>query len=108
MFDIFKSKSSGYEHIDVDRCKDLIEEEEPVLLDVRAPEEKAQGEIPGSILINFFDPTFASKIQELDRDKTYIVYCRSGNRSKSACSLMASKGFKHLYNLKGGISAWNR
>ncbi len=107
MFGIF-TNSKEYDNIDAVQCATMMENESPVLLDIRSPEEKADGDIPGSQLINLFDPSFAQKIDALDRDKTYIVFCRSGNRSKSACSLMAKKGFEKLYNLKGGIFGWNQ
>lgn len=80
--------------------------ENAVLIDVRAPQEVAQNSIEGHVLINIMDPSFPTKIQELDKDKNYFVYCRSGNRSGQACKYMAGLGFKHLTNLKGGMLAW--
>ena len=78
-----------------------------VLIDVRTPEEIAENAIDGHIAMNIADPTFTMKIDELDREKSYFVYCRSGNRSMHACKYMMSQGFKKLYNLKGGIMAWD-
>jgi len=108
MLNLFNFNSSEYGNLNAEECAELMEKENPVLLDIRSPQEKADGDIPGSILINLFDPNFASQIEQLDRDKTYVVFCRSGNRSKTACSLMAAKGFEKLYNLKGGIFGWNQ
>mgnify|MGYP001025515562 CR=1 FL=1 len=108
MFSIFNSETDNYGNIDVIEFSNLVKNENHVVIDVRTPQEKADGDIPGSQLINLFDPSFAQNIDALDRDKTYIVFCRSGNRSKSACSLMAKKGFEKLYNLKGGIFGWNQ
>lgn len=77
-----------------------------VLLDVRTPEEVSQGQIPGSLSINYFDDDFEQQISVLDPDKTYIVYCRSGNRSGKAGKIMVEKGFGEVYNLKGGYTEW--
>lgn len=78
-----------------------------VVLDVRTPEETAQGKIQGAIELDFRSPDFAAEVAKLDPEKTYLVYCRSGNRSGKACHLMAEKGFKNLFNLSGGYLAWN-
>lgn len=77
-----------------------------VLLDVRTPEEVAQGQIPGSLGINYFDDDFEQLVSALDPEKTYIVYCRSGNRSGKAGKIMVDNGFREVYNLKGGYTEW--
>ena len=84
----------------------MRDKENHVVVDVRSPQELAEGEVPGHIMINFFDPAFQQEIDKLDRAKTYLLYCRSGNRSAQACEIMANMGFEHLYNLNGGIGAW--
>lgn len=97
-----------YKNVNARDFKQLIEEtEDAVIIDVRSEAELAEGSVPGHQMINLYSPDFASKIDKLDKDKTYFVYCRGGNRSSSACSFMATKGFKKLYNLSGGIGAWN-
>lgn len=79
-----------------------------VLLDVRTPAEYNEKHIPNSVHIDIHNPDFYDKIDELEPDKNYYVYCRSGSRSARACQLMASQGFDGaLYNLDGGILAWN-
>jgi rhodanese-related sulfurtransferase len=95
-------------NIEVSEFKELMTKENTVILDVRSLSEKAEGDIPGSITIDIYGPNFANDIDQLDRDKTYLVFCRSGGRSGSACGFMDSKGFASLYNLNGGIMAWNR
>ncbi|MEN9447830.1 MAG: hypothetical protein RJA25_1120 [Bacteroidota bacterium] len=83
------------------------QKEEAVLLDVRTPAEIAEINIDGHIAIDIQQaPIFMQKVAELDKNKTYFIYCRSGNRSGQACKFMASQGFQHLYNLKGGMLAW--
>ncbi len=78
-----------------------------VLLDVRTPEEFASGFISGAVNIDFKSPEFNGKLDELDKTKTYLVYCRSGGRSAKAMTMMKEKGFKRVYNLRGGIIEWN-
>lgn len=77
------------------------------ILDVRSQAELEDGSVPNHKLIDIMQPDFTSKIAQLDKNKTYLVYCRSGNRSGKACAMMAEMGFKELYNLAGGIMAWN-
>ena len=77
-----------------------------VLLDVRTPAEFASGHISGATNIDFESGTFESDIQKLDKSKSYAVYCRSGNRSGQATSLMAKDGFSTVFNLDGGLINW--
>lgn len=77
------------------------------IIDVRTPDEVKQGYIKGAQLfadINSAD--FDQKIAQLDPQKTYIVYCKSGARSSRAAQMMIDAGFTNVYNLKGGISNW--
>ena len=107
MFGLFKSKSKAYQNVSVEEFKSLKKQPKTVVLDVRTPQEKAEGAVPGAQQINFFNPNFKSQIAKLDKSKTYLVYCRSGNRSKKACAAMGIMGFEKIYNLSGGIIAWN-
>ncbi len=85
----------------------LDAQDNPCLLDVRTPHEVAAGVIQDPLVIDFLGADFAQKVKALDREKTYCVYCRSGQRSANACQVMANLGFKSLVNLEGGILAWN-
>lgn len=69
------------------------------LLDVRTEQEWNEKHIEGSKLIDFKDPSFRSKVSELDKGKSYEVYCRSGNRSESAVKIMNEIGFKSVINV---------
>lgn len=73
-----------------------------VLLDVRTAGEFASGTIPSALNIDFMSPTFGKKVSELDKNVTYFLFCRSGNRSGQACRLMYQQGFD-VRNLSGGI-----
>lgn len=96
-----------YQDLSVEAFKAKMSEPEVILMDVRTPEETAEGKIEGAIELDFRSPDFAEKLDELGKDKTYLIYCRSGNRSGKTCNLMAEKGFKNLYNLDGGFMAWS-
>ena len=77
------------------------------LIDVRTPEEFAQGHIDGALNLNFYDDDFTQQLeQKLDKNRPVMLYCRSGNRSGQAASQMVTMGFKELYDLKGGFMAW--
>jgi rhodanese-related sulfurtransferase len=74
-----------------------------ILLDVRTKSEYQEGHLENSILMNLRGPDFAEKVNKLDKDKTYYVYCRSGMRSRTAVNIMRKRGFLNAYNIKGGI-----
>ena len=76
------------------------------IIDVRTPEEFAEGHLPGADLIDISAADFDSRIEALDRSATYFVYCRSDNRSGQATALMADLGFESIYELEGGTVAW--
>lgn len=78
-----------------------------VVIDVRTPGETAAGVIEGvDLFIDFNAPNFAAEVAKLDKSKTYVLYCRSGGRSAAASQVFVDKGFKTVYNLAGGITAW--
>ena len=77
-----------------------------VTLDVRTPFEFATGHIQGAQNIDFDSGNFESQIANLDKDATYALYCRSGNRSGQAAAIMHDAGFHNVYNLNAGIVDW--
>jgi rhodanese-related sulfurtransferase len=102
-----ENSKEAYTDVDVNGFKKLMEQHPDVMiLDVRTPEEYAAGNIKGSTLINVNDPNFEAKVEKLPKDRKYLVYCRSGQRSVTACNIMAQKGFEDLTNLLGGYMAW--
>lgn len=76
------------------------------IIDVRSPEEFAEGHIEGALNYNVEGPDFASQIAGLDPAGTYAVYCRSGNRSVVAVDYMASQGINGIFELESGIIGW--
>lgn len=78
------------------------------IIDVRTPSEFAEGYIPNAKLINIQNPSeFTSSVEQLDKDKSYYIYCRSGRRSEMACQVMENMGFKDVNNLATGIIEWD-
>jgi phage shock protein E len=87
--------------------KKMAEDKDAILLDVRTPIENQMVRIPNSILIDINNPMFAQEVDKLDKNKSYYVYCRSGNRSYHAGNYMLKIGFEKVYNLEPGIIGWN-
>ena len=79
-----------------------------VILDVRTAQEHQSGHLKDSINIDFKSPSFRDQISLLDRDAAYLLYCRTGVRSRKTLLLMSSMGFLELYNLSQGIVQWKR
>ncbi len=86
----------------------LTEDTNAVVLDVRTDAEVAEGVITANAIhIDIRKGQgFIDEIEDLDKDKNYYVYCRSGNRSGQACAIMEQLGFENAYNLEGGILEW--
>ncbi len=106
MFNLFSSETKVYKSFGGKEFKEeYTKRKQPVLIDVRTAGEFASGSINNAKNIDIMSPDFQKKISGLDKNKNYFLFCRSGNRSDQACSIMAKQGF-NVYNLKGGISAW--
>lgn len=99
----------AYRDISPEEFKDLSGKENYHILDVRAEKEYEEGLISNHTLIDYFQNDFKEQIEALDKSVNYLIYCRSGNRSGKACQMMEELGFTgELYNLDGGIQAWNQ
>jgi len=77
-----------------------------VLLDVRTPAEVAAAHIPGASQLGFRGPAFVDALRDLDRDATYLIYCRTANRTGQAWQIMGDLGIDKVYDLEGGITRW--
>ena len=100
------SSSTSATNLDATGFADQITKADVVTLDVRTPGEFMEGHIAGAINIDVEGATFDSEIANLDKNKSYAVYCRSGRRSLIAVDKMAATGFEKLSNLKNGINDW--
>lgn len=98
------------ENISPQEAFDLIQENKDnpdfVILDVRTPEEFAEEHIANALNIDFNSENFRDELDKLDKDKTYLIYCRSGNRSGKALEIMKELDFREVYNMSGGIIEW--
>ena len=77
-----------------------------VIIDVRTPGEYADGYIKDAVNIDYYSKTFIDDIDKLDKNRTYLIYCRSGGRSGGALDTMEELGFREVYNMLGGITQW--
>lgn len=78
-----------------------------VILDIRTKEEFNFNKIEDAINIDFYSNYFKDEISKLDKNKVYLIYCRSGSRGKQALKVFEKLEFKEVYNLKGGINVYN-
>jgi rhodanese-related sulfurtransferase len=77
-----------------------------VILDIRTPGEFKSGHLAESVLIDFYSQTFAENLSRLDKEKTYLIYCRSGNRSSKSLEIFKKLKFQKVYHMESGIRAW--
>ncbi len=98
------------EDITTQEAFDLIQENEGnadfVILDVRTAGEFAEGHIENALNIDYYSETFEDELNQLDKTKTYLAYCRSGGRSRSAVDIMEEPNFREIYHMPGGIIQW--
>lgn len=84
--------------------KQYESDENAVLLDVRTPEEYHHSSLAGSRNLNYLSTTLADELEQLDKQKTYYVFCQTGRRSLRVCVLLKNSGFT-ICNLDGGLTS---
>ncbi len=77
-----------------------------IILDVRTSSEFHDGHIEGALNIDVNLPSFSEELEQLDKNATYLIYCRSGNRSRTALRIMDDLAFTRAYHLTNGITEW--
>lgn len=93
--------NKGYKNVNIEKAIKLVNSSTNlIIIDVRTREEYLAGNIPNAINIDVLSQDFKSKIDMLDKNKEYLIYCRSGNRSIIASSIMSTNGFINIYNLE--------
>ena len=100
------SSEDGYQQISQEEAKEMMDTQDVIILDVREQDEYESGHIPGAVLLpvgTIDEETAAEVIPEMD--STVLVYCRSGNRSKTASSALTELGYTNIYEF-GGINTW--
>jgi len=108
LWSIFGNTIRGIKDVDTNGALQLINHKNAFILDVRQPDEYKGGHIINAQLIPRGD--LQTRIGELAKykSKPVVVVCQSGNRSGSACATLAKQGFTEVYNLAGGMTAWQK
>lgn len=99
-------KDSKRFDITKEKVFELLEDDSNKVLDVRTPKEIEETEplVEDAILIDYKSPNFKDTVSKLPKEDIYIVICSGGIRSRGACEIMDSLGFKNIYSLEGGLS----
>jgi thioredoxin 1 len=100
------SQTSGSNLSAIDFNKKMEELTEEQIIDVRTPEEFAEGHIKNAVNIDWNNSNFESKISKIDKTKPVLIYCLGGGRSASAASKMKTLGFSQIFELNGGMMSW--
>lgn len=101
------TNAAGIRRVSPETAQDLLAGD-VTLIDVRTPEEYSAGHLEDATLVDIAAPGFADEIAALPRDASYVLYCRSGNRSAQALDVMATLGFTDVADIEGGIVAWEQ
>ncbi|WP_296697664.1 rhodanese-like domain-containing protein [Algoriphagus sp.] len=106
------SKNESYDSIDsltAQKFEEIVNtNKEAIILDVRTPDEYSEGHISGALNIDYMDDAFEQEIANLNKSKTYLVYCKAGVRQDKASIRMKELGFEHIILLEGGITSWQQ
>ena len=86
----------------------LLADKTVQLVDVRTPEEVAQGYIDGALNLNFNAEDFQQNVEKLDKSRPVLLYCAAGGRSARAGELLKKLGFQIVFDLQGGMNAWRK
>ncbi|MGI9527926.1 MAG: rhodanese-like domain-containing protein [Weeksellaceae bacterium] len=104
-----QARADGIDLISVKQFEEEYDPASDILLDVRTAKEYKEGYIKDAINVDVLDEKkFKQEIQDLDRDKTVYLYCRTGRRSAVASKLLKEEGFREIKDLIGGIEQWNK
>jgi rhodanese-related sulfurtransferase len=97
-----------FNNVSVSEAKYMMSEQNnskvDIVLDVRTGGEYARSHIKGAVLIPLL--VLSERVREVEMEKSILVYCNNGNRSKTACEYLTSKGHKYVFNMLGGIESW--
>ncbi len=77
-----------------------------VIIDVRTPLEYQSGRLDGAINLDYYSDGFLNNLTSLDKNSTYLIYCRRGVRGGLASGMMKDLGFREVYNIAGGLTQW--
>lgn len=100
-------QQEGVTLVDSNKFEEQMNEPTSQIVDVRTPDEFAEGHITNAVNMNVNDSDFESKIATLNKEKPVMVYCKAGGRSAKAAAILRDNGFKQVYDLDGGMIGWN-
>ncbi|OGY23521.1 MAG: hypothetical protein A2172_04575 [Candidatus Woykebacteria bacterium RBG_13_40_15] len=107
---MLQAKTETYQSISTTDAKELIKRnsgnKDFLIIDIRTPDEFAQGHIENATNIDFYQSDFESKIASLDKNGAYLIYCKSGGRSSKALEVFKQESFREVYNLLGGYTEY--
>lgn len=103
-----QQKNGVFNNVTPQEFKQQIKAEKGILLDIRTPQETAQGKIEGATEINFYSDNFIEQVSKYPKDQPIYIYCASGRRSAEASKQLSAQGFTKVYNLLGGFGAWSQ
>ncbi|CAN5792283.1 hypothetical protein BH24BAC1_BH24BAC1_24120 [soil metagenome] len=100
----FAKEKEGLFSVTQEEARQLLEQRpEVVVLDVRTPEEFADGHLQKAVHLDYLQADFPEQVKKLDQNKPYLVYCAVGGRSSKAATLMSKTGFREVYNASAGF-----
>jgi len=99
---------ASYREVASSEAAELIQNEQPIILDVRTPNEYKRGHLQNSVLIPVQELQNRYKELGTDKDREILIYCATGNRSTVASKILIDSGFKHIVNMRGGIYDWSK
>ena len=102
-----KNQSEGVQVLDVAKYEQKMTQPDVQLIDVRTPEEFAEGHLENAINMDINGDNFDASVASLDKEKPVMVYCKAGGRSAKAATKLKEMGFKSISDLDGGITNWN-
>jgi len=99
---------SGTIAIDIEQCelRSTLESTGATLIDIRTPDEVAQGIIEGADVVNFRGPDFIKSMEQHPKNQPLVIYCAAGGRSAKAMKMLNNAGWKEVYNLLGGYGEY--
>ena len=107
MLSVFTAQSPEIKNLDSAEFRSHLKATKKArLIDVSTKEEHKELHIPGALNYNVTSPSFAEKIENLDKTRTYFIYSWDGKRGEMACNIMKELGFYRVYNLLSGIKSW--
>jgi len=93
-------------NVDIQTVASILDREDVFLLDVREQWEYDAGHIAGNTLIPM--ESIPSRLTEIPKDQTVIIYCHSGARSQRVTNFLNDQGYTNIHNMLGGIVAWEQ